>query len=81
MLEPSKNKRPPKTPAEWRAMHLRGYPGKIIADPELRAFVDRHLEKFTFVALAAMCSEAFGAERAPSKSAIGRYWQHFKRGK
>ena len=81
MLKRSRNKRSPKTPAEWRAMHLPGNPGKIIADPELRAFVDRHLEKFTFVELAAKCCGAFGAERAPSKSTLSRYWQHFQRGK
>jgi len=60
--------------AEWRALHLTGRPGKIVRDPDVRAFIDESLARLTFVQLADACRERFGAKRAPSKSAIHRYW-------
>lgn len=71
---------PARTAAEFRALHLGGRLGKIASDPALRAFVDRHLPKFTFVQLAEKCIEHFGAARAPSKSAISRYWRRVQYG-
>ena len=70
-----------RTAAEFRALHMRGSIGKIAGDPALRAYVNRHLKKSTFADLAAKCRERFGAERAPSKSAIGRYWHRTQAGK
>lgn len=47
-------------------------------DTELREFVDDAIMHFTFAELAEECAKRFGKERAPSKSALHRYW-HRKR--
>jgi hypothetical protein len=60
--------------AEWRARHLPGHPFKVMCDPEVQQFVAAALKTMGFKAIAAACSERFGPERAPSKSAIQRYW-------
>lgn len=67
--------REPLTPEEWRARHLRGSPPRILADPELRTFIDARLPAMTFDQLAAVVRTAFGPARAPSRSAIHRYWK------
>lgn len=59
----------------WRRQHRRGTPSKIRRDSEVRAFVEARLQQTSFQALAEECRERFGRERAPSKSAIHRYWQ------
>ena len=60
--------------AEWRARHLPGRPGKIAGDPAVRAFIDARLPTTTFTKLAAAGRDGSGADRAPSRSAIHRYW-------
>lgn len=60
---------------EWRRRHLPGRPGKIDGDPEVRAVVDDLLNTCTFDQIVAHCRDRFGPDRAPSKSAISRYWQ------
>lgn len=67
---------PPLTLAEWRAQHRAGRPLKILVDPELRQFVDELLKTDTFEEIARRCLERFGRPRAPSVSAIGRYWHY-----
>lgn len=62
--------------AEHRRRHLPGLPFKAAADPEVRAFIDTGLDTMTFKELAAAARGRFGPERAPSRSAIFRYWQH-----
>jgi len=59
---------------ERRRRHLPGVPFKVLRDSEVRLFVDLALETMTFVAIAKACRERFGAERAPGKSAVHRYW-------
>lgn len=46
---------------------------KIHIDPEIKAFIDRHLPEMTFKRLANACRKQFGKRRAPSASAIHRY--------
>ena len=62
------------TTAEWRRLHLPGLPGKITADPEVRAFVDGMLEAHSFRVIAEACAEKFGLKRSPGRSAVHRYW-------
>lgn len=59
--------------AERRRLHLPGRGHKVLADPEVRAFVDASLETMTFTAIAKVCRERFGT-RAPSRSSLHRYW-------
>jgi len=66
------------TLADWRAQHRVGGPPKILVDPELRAFVDQLLKTDTFERIARRCLERFGVPRAPSKSAISRYWHYLQ---
>jgi hypothetical protein len=47
----------------------------IDADPEISAFVAARLGKMTQKAILAACVAEFGPRRAPSKSAIGRFYQ------
>lgn len=63
------------TISDWRAQHLAGTPPKILSDPEVRAFVDERLPRCTFVEIARQALERFGRQRAPSKSAVARYWR------
>lgn len=58
----------------WRLLHRPGNPSRILSDPDLRAYVDEKLPTMTFEQIVAACREKFGPERAPSKTAIGRYW-------
>jgi hypothetical protein len=48
---------------------------RIDLDPELRAFIHELLPHCTFAEIAAECAKRFGKPRAPSKSAVHRYWQ------
>lgn len=59
---------------DWRRLHRPGHPGKIDRDPEVKAFVDANLAAMTFMDLAQECRARFGADRAPSKSSLSRYW-------
>lgn len=43
-------------------------------DPELAAFIRDRLGRDRLTAIAAACRSRFGPSRAPSKSAIHRYW-------
>ena len=61
--------------AAWRALHLTGSPSKFSIDAELRAYVDELLKTDTMQQIADACREKFGAKRAPSKSAVHRYWR------
>ncbi len=58
----------------WRLLHWPGNPARILFDPDLRAFIDERLATMTYRQIVAACREKFGLERAPSKSAISRYW-------
>lgn len=58
----------------WRRLHLPGRPSKIGADGAVRRFVERLLPNHIFAEVAAKARARFGAKRAPSKSAVGRYW-------
>ncbi len=48
-------------------------------DPDVNRFVLQCLKTMTFKEAAAACLEEFGKDRAPSKSAIHRYWKNNKR--
>ncbi len=61
--------------AEWKGLHRRGHPPKILIDPEVRAFVDDALKRMTFHEVADAAREQFGPGRAPSPSSVHRYWQ------
>lgn len=60
--------------ARWRQEHRPGRPSKIMADPELRAYIDERLPIMTFEQIAKACHRQFGAARAVSQSTIGHYW-------
>jgi hypothetical protein len=47
----------------------------IDRDPELAAFIRARLGRVRLVDIALECGARFGAGRAPSKSAIHRYWK------
>ena len=63
------------TGATWRRRHLRGNPSKIMCDAAVRRFVNKLLPAVGFFEIAKRCRQKFGAERAPGKSAIHRYWR------
>lgn len=54
-----------------------GYGGvsPIDRDPELASFIRPLLGKSTVQVISDLCRERFGPDRAPSKSAIHRFWQ------
>lgn len=59
----------------WRTQHRLGDVPKILRDAQVKAFVDQRLgDPVTFTQLAQECLELFGKERAPSRSALHRYW-------
>ncbi len=60
--------------AEHRRRHLLGLPFKAAADDEVRAFVDGALLNMTFRQAADAARARFGRSRAPSRSALYRYW-------
>lgn len=62
------------TPEEYIGLHLSKRISKIRADAEVRSFVDLLFKTKTFEDIAVACNRQFGRPRAPSKSAIGRYW-------
>jgi hypothetical protein len=64
------------TPAEreHRRLHRRGQPAKIDRDPEVRAFIEARIGELTYDRLAAEARAAFGVRRAPSRSAIQRWF-------
>lgn len=47
----------------------------IDRDPELAAFIRPLLGKSTVQEISDLCRERFGPDRAPSKSAIHRFWK------
>ena len=51
-----------------------GGPSPIDLDPELSTFIRERLGRDPLYRIAALCVERFGADRAPSKSAIHRFW-------
>ncbi|MCR4331510.1 MAG: hypothetical protein NUV34_02190 [Sulfuricaulis sp.] len=52
---------------------------KVELDTAVKTFVDETLPEMGFVALAQACRDVFGPGRAPSKSALHRYWLKRKR--
>lgn len=62
------------TASEHLALHRKGHPFKVAADPLVRAFIDKRLPKMTLSDLAIAARREFGT-RAPSRSAIARYWR------
>jgi hypothetical protein len=69
------------TPAEreHRRQHRVGRPPKIDGDPDVRAFIQAHIDELTFDRLAAKAKAAFGPRRAPSRSSIHRWWRSQQR--
>lgn len=61
--------------SDWRRLHRQGVPPRVLRDPELRAFVDECLPSMTFSEIADACVGRFGRKRAPSRSALHRYWR------
>lgn len=60
---------------EYRRRHLPGRPYKVSGDPAVRAMADAALEEGrTFTETAALLLARFGPKRAPSRSAVARYW-------
>lgn len=57
----------------WRREHRCGVPSAIWLDEKLRAYIDTHAERMSYVALAKACRQRFGRGRSPSKSSIARY--------
>lgn len=53
---------------------IKGRPQRVDEDPDVRTFVEDRLGRLTLDEIVALCREAFGG-RAPSRSAIHRYWQ------
>lgn len=66
----------------WRQTHpiFKGTPSPIESDAEVQAFLDDRLGRLTFEEIAAACRRHFGADRAPSRSAIHRYWKRVRSG-
>lgn len=64
---------------EWRRLHRPSLPHKVLRDPEVRAFVDKSLDSYTFERLAEACLVLFGPARAPSRSSLHRYYAAFRR--
>lgn len=60
-----------------RPVH-RGQPARIAQDPAIRSFIDDRLGRMTLDELTDALRRQFGF-RAPSRSAIGRYWQSRRR--
>lgn len=60
---------------QWLAEHRHGRIPKIWQDRHLREFIDERLTRMPFYALAALCIEAFGKERAPGRSTLHRYYR------
>lgn len=56
-----------------RSPQRRRHLSRFDRDPELTAFVADRLDRLTLDDLAAACRERFGAERAPSRSALHRH--------
>lgn len=70
--------RPVASLAEWKGLHRPGNPPKILCDQEVRTFIDEALTKMTFKETAEAVREKFGQKRAPSMTAIHRYYQASK---
>lgn len=60
---------------QWLAEHRLGRIPKIWRDRHLKEFIDERLTRMPFYALAALCVEVFGKERAPGKSTLHRYYR------
>ena len=61
--------------AAHRAAHKRGFPAKIEADPEVKAFIIAHLDTLTFDDIVAALKASFPPERHVSRSSLHRWWQ------
>lgn len=51
-----------------------GHVSKIDRDEELAAFILECFQRYKLIDIALLCREKFGPKRAPSKSAIYRFW-------
>jgi hypothetical protein len=60
---------------QWLAEHRNGRSPKIWRDRHLKEFIDERLTRLPFHALAALCVEVFGKERAPGRSTLHRYYR------
>lgn len=78
-MKRSRKLKPVSSLAEWKGLHRPGNPPKILCDQELREFLDDALTRLTFKEAAAACVERFGKARAPSLSAVHRYWHATKK--
>jgi hypothetical protein len=56
----------------------RGVASKVIADQDIRDFIEDRLGRFTLDVITADCKARFGADRAPSRSVIHRYWVRWR---
>lgn len=60
---------------EWRRRHLPGTPHKVLWNSAVTEYVDAELLNGTpYNAVVEQCRVRFGRAVAPSKSALGRYW-------
>jgi hypothetical protein len=67
----------------WLASHPArrgGESSKILGQPDVLPFVQDRVGRLTVDEIVTACRETFG-ERAPSRSAIHRYWQKLRRDK
>ena len=60
--------------AAHRAAHKSGFPAKIEADPEVKAFIQARLDTLTFDDIVAEVKAAFPPERHVSRSSLHRWW-------
>jgi len=51
----------------------------IDRDPELADFIRERLGRMELARIAAVCALRFGPDRAPSKSAVHRFWKRWNR--
>ncbi len=69
----------PLTTAENNAAHLRahrkGLPSRILADPELEAFIRARIDTQTFAEIVKEVDATFPPDRRTSVSAISRWWR------
>ena len=72
-LNPPSN--PAETLAEHRRNHRSGRPGKIDADPELRAFILARIDTLTFAEIVTEVAANFPPDRRVSHSSLHRWWQ------
>lgn len=62
--------------ANFRKYHKRGSMPKIECDEEIKRIVEEYTPRLAYDRVSQICRERLGKGRAPSRSAIGRYWKN-----